>query len=152
MSRSPRESEALRNEIRRYRIAGYTGEQIQGHLKITKSTFDYNMLTIYKEDKEYLRTARQDLMESEILLAKKRLERTIQTCEDIRTADNSKPMDKISAGYLLRDTSLDILRLLHDGFNILVNDEANKAKQNVRGLPERSDLQDQSKTTDEVIS
>ena len=104
------------------------------HLDLTRDNYDWHMSQIYKEDKEQLQKTRAELIEHEILNTKARLESSIATCDSIATTQDNEPKDRLEAEKLKSEISVNIIRLLVDGPQILGIEYS--------GGPEKTDVSD----------
>ena len=117
--------------MRRLKQKGLTSEKIMLHLKLDRTNYDYHMSQIYKEDRKQLRNVRNNLIEHELLIAKGRLERSIEVCEEISRNSEHQPDERINAEKLKQETSMNIVRLLVDGPKILGIDQSNDNTGNI---------------------
>ena len=115
----------VRVEIRRLISLGLTKPEILKHMEMADSTFRWHLTNIYAEDKKQLQQESSQYLESEILWARERLQRTIHTCEEIAndTTGQHDAKDRLEAERLKVETTIDLIRLLRDGPHLLHNEE-----------------------------
>ena len=113
----------VRVEIRRLISLGLTKPEILKHMEMADSTFRWHLTNIYAEDKKQLQQESSQYLESEILWARERLQRTIHTCEEIANDTRVDAKDKLEAERLKVETTIDLIRLLRDGPHFINNEE-----------------------------
>ena len=113
----------VRIEIRRLISLGLTKPEILKHMEMADSTFRWHLTNIYAEDKKQLQQESSQYLESEILWARERLQRTIHTCEEIANDTRVDAKDKLEAERLKVETTIDLIRLLRDGPHFINNEE-----------------------------
>ncbi|WP_100182268.1 hypothetical protein [Candidatus Nitrosotenuis aquarius] len=113
--RTKLEALRIRNDIRRLKIEGKNPDEICKTLDLTKSNYWYYCSQLQAEDKAELKRERTDLLAHEIMLTKYRLENTISVTTTILDDASLPVKDRIEAGRLLQETSLNIIRLIVDG-------------------------------------
>jgi len=105
----------IRNKIRRLIGAGATSNEIEQSLTMPNSTLRWHMSIIYQEDKKILEKEATEYLHHEILIAKERLQRGIQTCETIANDKNQQARDRIEAERLKKELTINIVQLMRDG-------------------------------------
>ena len=119
----------IRNKIRRLIGAGATPNDIQQTLTMPESTFYWHMSAIYQEDKKILEKEATEYLHHEILVAKERLQRGIQTCETIANDKNQQARDRIEAERLKKELTINIVQLMRDGPSQVIGEHNRGDKQ-----------------------
>lgn len=122
--RARHELELLLTEIRRHITVGVTPQRIAKELNISPQMMSWYMAKIYDEDKKELQRLRSKIFEHEIINTKNRLMRTINKMDALSDNDNTLPKDKIEAERLKKECTLDIIRLLKEGPELVANEES----------------------------
>jgi len=130
----------VRIEIRRLISLGLTKPEILQHMEMADSTYRWHLTNIYAEDKKQLQQESSQYLESEILWARERLQRTIHTCEEIANDKTGRhdAKDRLEAERLKVETTIDLIRLLRDGPHFIHNEEGSDNKAERTFIPDKS--------------